>query len=143
VRPDTWVELDEQFARYPFLRAGTAEAVAVDVASAAVGLSFPDDYREFLLKHGGAIVGPYPVFGVRPVEAMGNEWSVVEMNRRFRADRWPGVDSWLIVSADHAGNPMGIDSDGHVLISDHDLGGISVTADSFEDFLRKRCLRRP
>lgn len=143
MRPDTWASLDEKFARYPFLRAGTVDSQEVDAASAAVGLQFPEDYREFLLRHGAAIVGPYPILGVRPVEDMGDEWSVIEVNRRYRSDKWPGVDDWLIVSADHAGNPMGIDKDGRVWVSDHDFGGISPVADSFEEFLRRRCLHLP
>jgi cell wall assembly regulator SMI1 len=141
VRPGTWAELDAKFARYPFLRAGAVDPAEVDAASGAVRVNFPEDYREFLLRHGGAIVGPYPVFGVRSVEAMGNEWSVVEMTKRFRSDRWPGTDDWAIISSDHAGNPVGIDTDGRVWVSDHDFGGISLVADSFEDFLRKRCLQ--
>ena len=71
---------------------------------------------------------------------MGNEWSVVEVNRRYRADRWPGVDGWLIVSADHAGNPMGIAGDGRVWVSDHDSRDLALVAESFEHFLRKECL---
>ena len=110
MKADTWTELDEKFERYPFLRGGSVERAEVDAASAAVGLAFPEDYREFLLRHGSAIVGAYPVFGIRAIEAMGDEWSVVELNRRFRSDRWPGVEGWLIFSADHAGNPIGIDN---------------------------------
>ncbi len=137
---DTWAALDSQFSRYPFLRGGRAAQAEIDAASAAVGTPFPEDYREFLARHGAAIVGPYPVFGLRPVEAMGNEWSVVEVNSRYRADRWPGVDGWLIVSADHAGNPIGIANDGRVWVSDHDSRAVAAVADSFEHFLRRECL---
>lgn len=140
MRDDTWSALEGQFARHPFLRGGPVRPEEIDDASAALQVSFPEDYREFLLRHGGAIVGRYPVFGLRPTEPMGNEWSVVEVNQRYRTDRWPGVDDWLIVSVDHAGNPMGIDADGRVWVSDHDFGGISPIADNFEHFLRKECL---
>jgi hypothetical protein len=122
------------------LKAEPVPAAEVTAASATMRLSFPADYSEFLERYGAALVGPFPIFGLRAVEAMGNEWSVVEVNRRYRADNWPGVQNWLVVSADHSGNPMGIDRDGRVWISDHDLGGISPVGDDFEDFLRKKCL---
>jgi cell wall assembly regulator SMI1 len=140
VREDTWAALDSQFARHPFLRGGPVPQEEIDAASGTLDVRFPDDYREFVIRHGGAIVGPYPVFGLRPVEPMGNEWSVLEVNRRYRSERWPGVAGWLIVSVDHAGNPMGIGPDGRVWISDHDFGDVSPIADSFEHFLRKECL---
>jgi hypothetical protein len=81
------------------------------------------------------------VFGLRPVETMGNEWSVLDLNRRYRADGWPGLNDWIVISADHSGNPMGIDPSGRVWLSDHDLGGIAPIADTFEDFIRKHCLQ--
>jgi SMI1 / KNR4 family (SUKH-1) len=140
VRDDTWAALESQFARHPFLRGGRVPQEEIDAAIAALQVPFPDDYREFLLRYGGAIVGPYPVFGLRPVEPMGNEWSVLEVNRRYRRERWRGVDDWLIVSVDHAGNPMGIAEDGRVWVSDHDFGDIAPIADSFEHFLQKECL---
>jgi hypothetical protein len=135
--------MESQFGRYPFLRGGSVPAEEIDAASATLGVPFPDDYRAFLLRYGGAVVGPYPVFGLRPVEPMGNEWSVVTINLRYRAERWPHVDDWLIVSVDHAGNPMGIGRDDRVWVSDHDFGSVSAIAKSFEDFLRKECLRQP
>jgi cell wall assembly regulator SMI1 len=140
VRDDTWAALDREFAQHPFLRGGAAAPEEIEAASAALQMEFPDDYREFLLRHGGAIVGPYPVFGLRPVEPMGNEWSVLAVNRRYRTDRWPGVGDWLVISADHAGNPIGIGVDRRVWASDHDVTGILPVADSFEDFLRRDCL---
>jgi hypothetical protein len=143
MRSDTRNALDERFGRYPFLRAGIVDPVEIDEASAAVGLPFPEAYREFLAEHGAAIVGPYPIFGLRPVEDMGGDWSVVELNRRYRSDRWRGVEDWVIVSADHAGNPFGIDRSGRVWISDHDSGAMHQVAESFEEFLRTRCLGLP
>jgi hypothetical protein len=70
-----------------------------------------------------------------------NEASVVEVTRRFRQKRWPGTDTWLVISIDHAGNPVGMDRAGKVWISDHDAGTVESIANSFEDYLRKRCLK--
>lgn len=140
MRDETWRAIEEKFARHPILRGTGATLTQIDAASAEVGRDFPEEYREFLLRYGAGIVGPYPIFGVQPVEPMGDEWSVVDVNRRYRADRWPGVEDWLIISADHGGNPMGIAGDGRVLVSDHDFGGVAPMAGSFEEFLRKHCL---
>ncbi len=140
MREETWARLEVEFGRFPQLRGEGVPVVEIDRAVARLGLSFPDDYRDFVARYGSAIVGAYPVFGLRPVEPMGNEWSVVEVNQRYRADGWPGVDDWLIVSADHAGNPIGIGKDGRLWLSDHDFGDITVAAESFEDFLLKQCL---
>ncbi len=65
------------------------------------------------------------------------------MNNRYRSHGWPGLEDWLIVSAVHAGNPMGIDRVGRVWVSDHGAGGVYQVAESFEDVLRTRCLRLP
>lgn len=133
--PSTWERLETEFRQFPILRGQPASVEEISTAEAALGLSFPDEYRDFLLRYGAAIVGPYPIFGVRPVEPMGHDWSVVGMNQRFRADRWAGVDEWLIISQDHAGNPMGVAPDGQVWISDH--GHLSVIAEDFETFILK------
>jgi hypothetical protein len=36
-----------------------------------------------------------------------------------------------------------LDADGKVWISDHDFGGVQVIAKSFEEYLRKSCLKLP
>lgn len=137
---DIWERLEIEFAQFPILKVGTVTKEEIDSASLSLGIPFPEDYREFLLRYGGAIVGPYSIFGLRAVEPMGNQWSVTEVNQHYRAEKWPGVEKWLVISRDHAGNPMGIEKDGRVLVSDHDTGDISPIASSFEDFIRRQCL---
>ncbi len=140
MKQESWARLEEEFDRFPQLRGEGAPGAEVDAAASQVGVAFPDDYRDFVARYGGAIVGAYPVFGLRPVEPMGNEWSVVAVNQRYRTEDWPGIGDWLIVSADHAGNPIGIGTDGRVRISDHDFGGVAVVAENFEEFLVSKCL---
>lgn len=134
----TWKKLESQFAEFPILRGESAAEDEIDAASEAIGRSFPAEYREFLGRYGGAIVGPYPVFGIKPVAPMGNLWSVVDVNRQYRRDAWPGIDEWLIVSRDHAGNPIGITANQEVWVSDH--GQVYRLAGSFEEFLLNKCL---
>ena len=86
-------------------------------------------------------MGAYPIFGLRPVEAMGSPWSVVEVNREFRAQNWPGVEEWVVISRDHAGNPLGLAGNGAVFVSDHDFGGITAVSPTFEEFIAEECLK--
>lgn len=53
--------------------------VGMTVVEQQIGVLFAADYRHFLLRYGGCMAGPYPIFGLRPVEVMGTR-------------RWSGVD---------------------------------------------------
>ena len=87
------------------------------------------------------MVGPYPIFGLRPVEVMGDDhWSAVDITKCFRNNGLPGTEDWLIFSEDHAGNPIGMNSTGEVWIFDHDFGGSALLAPTFEAYLRIGCL---
>src|SRR2546426_5591475 len=144
MKDETWRALDETFADTPILR---AEGVASDEIAAAelqVGVTLSADYKEFIHRYGGAIVGPYPVFGLRKAAPMGNgEESFIEVTRHFRRQRWPGVEQWAVISIDHAGNPIGLDANGKAWISDHDARAVQIIADNFEHYVRKRCLKIP
>ncbi len=135
MKPSTWKVLDAEYGAFPILMAGPVPASEVTAASKSIGLGILDDYAAFLTRYGSAIVGPYPIFGLRPVEPMGNDWSVVEMTRRFRADRWPGTEQWIVFSRDLGGNPIGLSQEGEAWVSDHEQGGITRVASSFEAFL--------
>ncbi len=126
----------------PILRAATLPTVEeVNSASEAIGVPFPADYRRFLLELGGAMVGPYPIYGLRPVDVMGeNSWSVIAETIRYRSEGWPGCENWVVISSDHAGNPVGLDADGKVWINDHDFGGVDRLANDFADYITRICL---
>jgi hypothetical protein len=141
MRDETWRRIEAEIAEFPGVKqvAGPVTMEEVDAASVALGLPFPPDYREFLLRYGGGFVGPNPIFGVRQVESMGRGSTVLERNRWFKEQRWPGVEEWLIISEDGYGNPYGIAPDGQVWTSDHDFGDIVPIAKGFEDFIG-RCM---
>jgi hypothetical protein len=145
MRSDTVERLDAEFAEFPIMRASEVPSKAeVAESEQQIGVAFDSDYREFLLRYGGGMVGPYPIFGLRPVEVMGTDhWSVVEMTRHCRSDGVPGVERWVVISEDHAGNPVGMDAEGSIWIHDHDFGGIAAIACSFEEYVRHRCLKLP
>lgn len=137
----TWKLLDGEFSRFPTLRGGEVPFDEIDGASDAIGISLPQDYRDFIHRYGSAMVGSFPIFGLRPVDAMGNQWSVIDTNRQYRDQQWAGVEGWLVVSADLSGNPIGIDKQGVVWLSDHDYGSIEKLAQTFEEFLLRHCLK--
>jgi hypothetical protein len=144
MRDETWKLLDDIFSRTPILK---AEGVAFDEIAAAereVGIVLADDYKEFVHRYGGAIIGPFRVFGLRKAVPMGrSEGSFVEVTNLFRRQRWRGVEEWVIISIDHAGNPVGLDANGKVWISDHDARALQIIAADFETYLRKQCLKLP
>jgi len=96
------------------------------------------------MEFGAAMVGPYPIFGLRPVDVMGKRrWSVVDVTREYRRKRIPGCNEWAIVSEDQAGNPVGLDREGAIWIHNHDFGGIARLAQNFEEYLRVKCMKLP
>jgi hypothetical protein len=138
----TWDALDAMFATHPVLRAEPVAYEEIDKEALQAGFSLDSHYREFVHRYGGAIVGPYPIFGLRRATAMGrNDDSVFEITGHYRTQGWPGTSEWLIISTDHSGNPIGLDQGGKVWISDHDFGGPQIISNSFEDYLRKHCLK--
>lgn len=140
MRDDTWRKLDSIFLQYPMLRAEGVSVEEIQTASRSIGLPFPESYRDFLARYGAAIVGPYPIYGLREVEPMGDVGSVVDVNFDVRQE-WPHLVGWLIISNDLAGNPIGLQSDGSVWLADHEFGENVLQAKEFEDFLREKCLR--
>jgi len=143
MKTDTWKRLDEERDEFSIMFAEDVPSEEeVDAGSAEIGMPFPPDYRDFLLRYGGAMVGAYPIFGFREAEVMGKtSWSVVDMTKRFRSFAIEGTSGWIVFSEDHAGNPIGMDADGKVWIFDHDFGGIAELTADFEEYLRKRCLK--
>jgi len=143
MKTDTLEALEKKFSESPFLKGGTVPREEIDQAAGALSATLPPDYIEFVEKFGGGIVGPYPIFGLRKVNAMGRAFSVVSITKDFRQQNWRGTENWVVVSEDHAGNPIGLAADGKVWISDHDFGQVTIVAESFEDYVRKKCLKMP
>lgn len=142
MRLELWTTLDEKFKKHPILKAEAVAYEEIDATAAAAGVKLPEDYREFIHRYGGAIVGSLPIIGLRQAPAMARtESSVFEVTKHFREQGWRGVDEWLVISVDLAGNPIGLDKNGRIWIFDHDAGVVEVIAEDFESFLRKRCLK--
>lgn len=142
MREDTWSALEIMFAKYPILQAGEISYDRIDTTAEQIGFPIDKDYREFIHRFGGAIVGAYRIYGLKRPPAMGSQEPLfLDLTRDFRKDNWAGTDRWLVFSMDHCGNPIGIARDGSIWISDHDNGQIDVVASNFEQFLRSWCLK--
>jgi hypothetical protein len=142
MRNETWEALDQMFREYPILRAESVGFDEIVTAERKLGVPIPDDYKEFIHRYGGAIVGPFRIFGLPKAEPMGNgEGSFLKITEAFRQQGWPGVEKWAVISMDHSGNPIGLDADGKIWISDHDAGAVQVIANTFESYLRNQCLK--
>lgn len=141
MKPSTWSRLEEMFADAPMMRATPVDEAEVLQAAAAFGLVLPTDYAQFICRYGGATVGPYSVYGLRASDTMGwIESSAFEVTKRFISQGWKGLEAALVISVDHSGNPIFLNSSGEVWISDHDFGGTSKLADDFENYLLFKCL---
>ena len=103
------------------------------------------DYRQFVLRYGGGIVGATPIYGLRKAEFMGNvggKNTAPEITAWFRERGWPVINNWLVFSIDQGGNPVGLAADGKVWLADQlDFKQIVQIATGFEDYLLKWCLR--
>jgi len=138
----TIARLDRLFSSRPILRAAsTPTDTDVAQAEAALHVKFAADYVEFVKRYGGAMVGPLPVFGLRPVHVMGNRWSVVDVTDWYREQKWPGANDWYVISEDGFSNPIAIDRQGLVVSYDHNTNEQVAIASSFEHFLES-CLRK-
>lgn len=139
MKRETWDLLDSHLRAWPVLIGGAVGSDEIDAAERVLDRALPSDYRQFVARYGAAVVGSLPIFGLRPVAAMGVPWSVVEVNRRGAWASIRELDDWLVVSRDLAGNPIGIKDDGSVWVWDHDFGGAAQTDQDFEAFLTRQC----
>jgi hypothetical protein len=142
MRNETWELLERQYRRFRTDRAEGVDGSEFDAKF--VGLPVSADYREFVIRYGGALVGNYPIYGLRMAEDMGTvrgKRTAPEITQMFRDLKWQSVENWLVFSIDQSGQPIGMPADGSVLISDRGLGQVQQLADSFEDFLLKWGLR--
>lgn len=127
------------YKNFPQDFSGSLGAKEIENAEKELKIKFAPDYKAFLKKYGGgAFEGNY-IFGLRRINSMDSElWSVIQNTNFYRSQKWPGIENWYIVSDDGRGNPIGIDPDSKVWLSDHDAGFEQIKlADSFEEFLYK------
>lgn len=136
MKESIWEQLEKQFERFPFMKAEAVSEEEINSVEISLGLRFDYDYKKFVLKYGGAMVGAFPIYGLRQAGPMDDGlWSVFNVTMHYRNEGWPGVQEWYVISSDHSGNPIGIDMDGKVVSYDHDCSREINLASSFEDYL--------
>jgi len=141
MKQSTWEALDSMYSESPNLAAGGVAYERIDQSSTDAGFSLDSDYRDFVHKYGGAVVGQFSIFGLGASKLMGRDMSnVFEITKRFREQGWSGVENWLVISMDHAGNPVGLDSKGEVWISDAVHGCVDKLAGDLEEYILDWCL---
>lgn len=132
-----WGMLKELFQKQPELQAGPAKNAEIQKAEKEICLNFSNEYKKFLLLYGGALLPGHDIYGLKRQRSMASNWSVVQNTHFYKEkQKWPGIEDWYIVSDDGSGNPIGIDPEGRVWLSDHDAGFEKIKlANSFEEFL--------
>ena len=141
MKSETWNLIEEFFVDSPTLKSESVSYELIDKEFNENGFVIPESYREFIHRYGGAILGAYSVYGVGSCKLMGNDTeSVFKVTDSFKAQGWPGVEEWLVISMDAAGNPIGMDTGGKIWISDVVHGCIDELADDFEEYVLEWCL---
>lgn len=137
---DLWQRIDAYLGEdVSILAAGAAPRTELDKIEQCAAFDLPEDYREFVLRYGGAIVGSYEIAGFGQSEAMSNA-SPISLTERFRSDNWPGVLFGLVISMDGSGNPICIMRDGAIVSFDHNVGEFFLFGNTFRDFVLNCCL---
>lgn len=138
-KKDAWDLLSKDYANYPEDFGGPVKAEIISDAEDQLGLDFSTSFKYFLSIYGSAILSGHIIYGLIPIDYMGAPINnLIKKTEFYRAQNWPDIEDWYIVSDDGFGNPIGIDPEGKVWLSDHDSGFEKVKlADSFEEFLYK------
>jgi len=109
-------------------------------AEKKLGVHFSESFIAFLKKFGGALLEGHVIYGlISSDQSSFLSETIIERTKFFKeTQKWPDIENWYIVSDDGSGNPIGVDPEGKVWLSDHDAGFEQIKlADSFEEFLYK------
>lgn len=128
--------LDRLFSQHPVLKAETTPTLAeILAAEKTLCVTFDKSYIEFLQRYGAGIVGAVPIFGLRPVHALGVRWSVIEVTNEYRAQFNKNVHGLYVISEDGSGNPIWMEENGDIIMYDHDQSITVPLAANLEDYL--------
>ncbi|RKV87689.1 MAG: SMI1/KNR4 family protein [Bacteroidetes bacterium] len=128
-------KINDFFTANPIAKGIPSSREEIINAENELGIKFDKDYVFFLLNYGGSLIKEKEIYGLRNSEMMGDD-DIINLTKVFRENESENND-WLIIGTDYAGNPVGIDKDGKVLMLDYDFGGCNVLGESFEDYILK------
>jgi hypothetical protein len=83
-------------------------------------------YRDWLIMTGGGPIGPDWYDGVD---------ELIESKEKRESEDW--TISGNVIGWDGSGNPIALQTDGRILVEDHNFGGIHLVALTFTDLLTK------
>ena len=138
---DIWNFLEDEYKKNPgWFGVPVENDKLIQEDQKILGLSFSKTYIMFLKKFGGYMGDGHVVYGLIP-QSKGScfDKSVIDRTDFFKkTQNWPDIKNWYIISDDGSGNPIGVDPEGKVWLSDHGAGFEHIKlADSFEEFLYK------
>jgi len=133
--------LSEFFSCWPGAAYGPISEAELEKEESDLGIRLPEDYRDFILRYGGAVVGNSVIYGTRQSEfGACDPVSFAAQTRIFRKEVPLDFAEMVVISVDQSGNPIGfISNDNVVFVYDFDFGGRLTLAESFSDFIRQ-CL---
>ena len=131
--------LTQEFSTWDGSVATPVSPEEVRKAEAVLGVNFPNDYRQFIERFGGAVVRGTSIFGLRQPNLMPDEpSSVVDQSLAFRQELPTAYASIVVISVDGSGNAIGfLPSDPSVFVFDHNFGGRSDLAPTFDAYMQQ------
>lgn len=138
---DIWEKIERHLGndREDLISIGASDP-EIQEAERELKVKFVPLYKEVLKKYGAIGINAYDIHGLKYLPLMDkNNWTVVQKTTFYKDfQKWPDIEDWYVISDDGRGNPIGIDPEGKVWLSDHDAGFEKVKlADNFEEFLHK------
>ena len=118
---------------------GVNDPKDIDKIQNMLNVKFSIEYINFLKIYGECCVEGFDLYGIPILKSLHYGKSVIDVTRFYKEEQgWPGIEDWYVVSDNGGGNPIGIDPEGAVWLSDHDSGFEKIKlADDFEEFLLK------
>jgi hypothetical protein len=135
MKHSTIEKINDFFTKNPIAKGEPSSPEEIANAENELEIKFDKDYIFFLLNYGGSMIKAKEIYGFQNSELMGDD-NVINLTKSYRQNESENKD-WLIIGTDYAGNPIGINKDGKVLMQDYDFGGLNVLGDSFEDYILK------
>jgi len=137
MKEETRAALQREFSRWEGSTASPVPHQEIQAAETALGVSFAEDYREFLREFGGAVIRGTSILGLRQPPLMPDEpASVIDQSMLFRSELPDPYDKIVVISVDDAGNPIGfVPPDPAIVTFDHNFGGRYHLASSFGEYL--------
>lgn len=102
-------------------------------AEQQLNVNLNSDYKEFIKEFGGCYLG-YDIYAFKNERGLEKK-SFVDLTLDFKKQGVPFNEGQYVISFDGSGNPIIQDTNGKVLIFDHDIGDFEILAESLEDLI--------